>query len=98
MMDAIIIGLLLAIVILLWRIEHKLDRWSFDTTALMRGIAEIKGEVKKRGAVTDPFKAANKSNTLGASSRHIVIRKTPDQIRNENFEEIRKGASYGHHS
>lgn len=48
------------------------------------------------GSVTDPFAAANKFNTPGASSSHIVIRKTPDQIRNENFEKIKEdGAAYG---
>lgn len=50
----------------------------------------------KKGKVTDPFEVANKFNTPGASSSHIVIRKTPDQIRNENFVKIKEGgAKYG---
>lgn len=56
---------------------------------------DIKSDVVKKGRVTDPFVAANKTNTIGASSSHIIIRKTPDQIRNENFEKIKKGATYG---
>ena len=52
--------------------------------------------VKVKGTVTDPFRAANSRQTQGSSSRHIVIRKTPDQIRAENYEKIKnEGMSYG---
>lgn len=61
-------------------------------------IDNIQKEVNNKGAVTDPFKAANKTTTPGASSRHIIRPKSPDQIRNENYEEIKKGATYGHDS
>lgn len=59
-------------------------------------IDDVAAGVAKKGGVTDPFVAANKSNTLGASSKHIVIRKTPDQIRNENYQKLKEsGAAYG---
>lgn len=45
--------------------------------------------------VTDPFVAANKRTTQKSSSDSIVIRKTPEQIRNENYEKIKKGQKYG---
>lgn len=45
--------------------------------------------------VTDPFAAANKRTTQKSSSDGIVIRKTPEQIRNENYEKIKKGQKYG---
>lgn len=61
-------------------------------------IKESLEEVKKYqgGYVTDPFKVANSSHTPGASSDNIIKRKTPDQIRSENFEKIKKGQTYGH--
>lgn len=59
-------------------------------------IDDVAAGVAKKGGVTDPFVAANKANTIGASSQHIIIRKTPDQIRNENYQKIKEdGASYG---
>ena len=59
---------------------------------------ELHKKLERKGSVTDPFATANKFNTPGASSSHIVIRKTPDQIRNENFEKIKEdGAAYGDH-
>lgn len=68
----------------------------FTHNGVVKKLEEIQGEVKKRGHVTPPIVAANKTHTPGASSKHIIIRKTPDQIRAENAEEIRKGAaSYG---
>lgn len=65
---------------------------------VLEKIDGIQTEVVKKGAVTDPFKVANRTNTPGASSRHIIKPKSPDQIRNENYEAIKQGATYGHHS
>lgn len=65
---------------------------------VLEKIDSVQTEVNKKGAVTDPFKVANKTNTPGASSRHIIVPKSPDQIRNENYEAIKQGAKYGHDS
>lgn len=63
---------------------------------IIASLDELHKKLERKGSVTDPFAAANKFNTPGASSSHIVIRKTPDQIRNENFEKIKEdGAAYG---
>ena len=52
--------------------------------------------IKVKGKVTDPFKAANRRHTQKSSSRHIIIRKSPDQIRNENYKQIiEEGEDYG---
>lgn len=43
--------------------------------------------------VSDPFKGQKE---IYQTKKHIVVPKTPTEIRNENFEEIKKGAEYGH--
>lgn len=103
----IIIAILLAIiVVMLWL--GGVAGFAYLRT-VVQGIAEhqrvmlekvdfIKTEVNKKGAVTDPFKAANKHTVPGASSRHIIVPKSPDQIRNENYDAIKEGAKYGHDS
>ncbi len=103
----IVIAILLAIiVVMLWLggvaafayirtvVQHIAE---YQRTTLDK-IDFIKTEVNKKGAVTDPFKVANKTNAPGASSRHIIVPKSPDQIRNENYEAIKEGAKYGHDS
>ena len=59
-------------------------------------IKDTNERIKVKGKVTDPFKAANKRQTQKTSSKHIIIRKTPDQIRAENYEKIKnEGLTYG---
>lgn len=103
----IIIAILLAIiVVMLWLggvagfayirtvVQHVAE---YQRTTLEK-IDFIKTEVNKKGAVTDPFKVANRHTSPGASTRHIITPKSPDQIRNENYEEIKQGSRYGHDS
>ena len=42
--------------------------------------------------VSDPFE---KPKEIYQSKTHIIVPKTPDQIRNENFKKIQEGAEYG---
>lgn len=42
--------------------------------------------------VSDPFKGQKE---IYQSKKHIVVPKTPDEIRAQNFAEIQKGAEYG---
>lgn len=65
------------------------------TRSIEGKLKTVQSEVEKKGVVTDPFEAANKTHTPGASGSHIIIRKSPDQIRNENFEKIKNGGKYG---
>lgn len=103
----IIIALLLAtIAVMLWLggvaafsyvrtvVQHMAE---YERTMIEK-IDNVQKEVDKKGSVTDPFKVANKTHTPGTSSRHIIVPKSPDQIRNENYEAIKEGAKYGHDS
>ena len=104
----IIIAVVLAIiVVMLWLggvagfayvrtvVEHVAE-YQRDTA---KKLDDIKAEVDKKGSVTDPFKAATVRKSVGASSRHIIVPKSPDQIRNENYEAIKEGGKkYGHDS
>ena len=103
----VVIAILLAIIVaMLWfggvfffsYLRTVVTHIAEHQRTMLEKIDFIKTEVNKKGAVTDPFKLANKHNTPGASSRHIIVPKSPDQIRNENYEEIKKGATYGHDS
>lgn len=66
-----------------------------ETPSLDKKLSDIEKQVKKRGFVTPPFEAANPDRSIRGTSSHIVQRKTPDQIRNENFEKIKEGQTYG---
>jgi hypothetical protein len=102
-MEWVIVALLIGICILLGAILSNLQiivnkQSSHDEhlATIFGEITAVHSEVKKKGTVTDPFQAANKSHTVGATSKHIVVRKTPDQIRAENAEAIKNGGrSYG---
>jgi len=80
---------------LAYNIQKAAEKIANSNGAVFDRLDEIQGEVKKKGTVTPPFEAANKTHTPGASGSHIIIRKSPDQIRNENFEAIKNGGKYG---
>lgn len=79
---------------------RRIDEDVMDTKALVahlfdvaRGLREEIDEVKSTPAkVTDPFE---KPKEIYQSTKHIIVPKTPDEIRNENFNKIREGAEYG---
>lgn len=72
------------------RAKKDQDKYMLD---LMK---DTNNRIKVKGKVTDPFKAANSRQTQSTSSKHIIIRKTPDQIRAENYEKIKQdGLTYG---
>ena len=60
--------------------------------AIQRKFQEIESETNPPAHVSDPFKGQKE---IYQTTKHIVVPKTPDEIRNENFEEIKKGAEYG---
>lgn len=102
-MEWVIVAILIGICVLLFAIlsnlqllVNKQSKTDEHLATLYGEITAVHEEVKKKGSVTDPFVAANKTHTVGATSKHIVIRKTPDQIRAENAEAIKNGtAGYG---
>lgn len=101
----IVIAILLAIiVVMLWlggvaafayvrtAVKHLAD----NNRAILEKLDGIKTEVDKKGHVVDPFKVANKTNSVGAPTRHIIPRNSPDFIRNQHAEEIKAGlGSFG---
>lgn len=80
----------------IWLLSRLVAKYLVSQNIQAASLDELHKKLERKGSVTDPFATANKFNTPGASSSHIVIRKTPDQIRNENFEKIKEdGAAYG---
>ena len=91
-----VIAVLLTGVVVQLRILIQNSEKNVVSQNIIASLDELHKKLERKGSVTDPFATANKFNTPGASSSHIVIRKTPDQIRNENFEKIKEdGAAYG---
>ena len=73
-------------------VKHLAD----NNRGLHEKLDSIKTEVDKKGYVVDPFEAANKTNSVGAPTRHIIPRNSPDYIRNQNADKIKAGlGSYG---
>ena len=92
---------LFVIIVLLPRFEKKLakrDQKIIDelmklSMAVQHQFRQLEKQVNPPSHVSDPFKRPKEQYE---STKHIVVPKTPDEIRNENFEEIKKGAEYGH--
>ena len=56
-------------------------------------LTNIEPEPKPEEAkVTDPF---TKPKEIYSSTSHIVVPKTPTEIRNQNFNKIKEGIEYG---
>ena len=51
-----------------------------------------KEEPAKDSKVTDPF---TKPKPVHSSTSHIIVPKTPTEIRNQNFKKIQEGIEYG---
>lgn len=95
MASLLIILLLVGLNVQLWLIGHLLSENATHDAAMRQKLDAIEKDVKKRGFVTPPFDAANPDRSTRGSSSHIIQRKPPDQIRNENFEKIKQGQTYG---
>ena len=95
MFSLLTVGLLIVLNIQVWFIGHLLSENTIQTTTMREKLNTIEKDVKKRGFVTPPFEAANPNRSIRGSSSHIIQRKPPDQIRNENFEKIKEGKMYG---
>ena len=48
--------------------------------------------VQEEAKVTDPF---TKPKPIYSSTNHIIVPKTPTEIRNQNFKKIKEGIEYG---
>jgi hypothetical protein len=61
--------------------------------AVQHQFKDLESRANPPAHVSDPFKGQKE---IYQTKKHIVVPKTPTEIRNENFEEIKKGAEYGH--
>ena len=95
MSDLVVILLLFLLNIQLWEVTHFLKKNATQGFTMAQKLEAIEKDVKKRGYVTPPFEAANPKRSVRSSSRNVIQRKSPDQIRNENFEKIKEGQIYG---
>lgn len=48
--------------------------------------------IQEEAKVTDPF---TKPAPIYSSTNHIIVPKTPTEIRNQNFKKIKEGLEYG---
>lgn len=87
-MDILIIVLLTLILL-----TQLLIAWS--VIAIEKWLATLTGlepEEQEKAKVTDPF---TKPKEIYSSTSHIVVPKTPTEIRNQNFKKIKEGIEYG---
>lgn len=79
------------------RIEHlmlNLQEQSDELgKAVERQFKAVESKVIPPAKVSDPFA---RKKTVTTSTKHIVVPKTPDQIRNENAKKIAEGEDYGY--
>ena len=93
---AFIIILMLGGLLYQMRVLTQMMSKNLMSQNILDKVDDLQKLLERKGKVTDPFVAANKTHTVGARSQHIIIRITPDQIRNENYQKIKEdGASYG---
>ena len=86
----VLIILILAVILLtqasiMWGVI-RIEKW----LAILTNIEPE--EVKEEAKVTDPF---TKPAPVHSSTSHIIVPKTPTEIRNQNFDKIQKGIEYG---
>lgn len=81
----LLILLLLSQLLIIWSVI-SIEKW-------LAILTNIEPEPKEEEAkVTDPF---TKPKPIYSSTPHIVVPKTPTEIRNQNFKKIKDGIEYG---
>lgn len=83
-LGVIAVTILLAQIIIITLLV-KIERWA----SIIVGIEPAKEETAK---VSDPFQ---KPKEIFSSTSHIIVPKTPTEIRNQNFKKIKEGVEYG---
>lgn len=84
----ILIGLALLIVINLGHLYviFNIEKW-------LAKLCDIEPEpTKEEAKATDPY---TKPKELYSSTSHIIVPKTPTEIRNQNFNKLKEGIEYG---
>ena len=80
----IIIIILLALILNTFLIISILDKVS--------NLNIEKPVIQEEAKVTDPF---TKPAPIYSSTNHIIVPKTPTEIRNQNYKKIKEGLEYG---
>lgn len=94
--NLLLVGVIAAVLYVAYKIEQSMEYQQFTHGSVVDLLNGIKTEVDKKGHVVDPFEVANKTNSVGAPTRHIIPRNSPDYIRNQNADKIKAGlGSYG---
>lgn len=87
-MGVLIAILLVVIIILLGVIGYiltSIEKW-------LAILTEDEVEEQPEAKVSDPF---TKPKPIYSSTSHIVVPKTPTEIRNQNYKKIKEGIEYG---
>ena len=80
----LLVLILLTQALLYWAVI-SIEKW----LAILTG---LEPEEQEEAKVTDPF---TKPKEIYSSTSHIVVPKTPTEIRNQNFKKIKEGIEYG---
>lgn len=68
---------------------------TFLTIDILNKVSELSIEkpvTQEEAKVTDPF---TKPAPIHSSTNHIIVPKTPTEIRNQNYKKIQEGIEYG---
>lgn len=80
----ILILILVTLIVISWSLL-AIEHW-------LAILSDIEPEHTEEAKVTDPF---TKPKEIYSSTNHIVVPKTPTEIRNQNFKRIKEGMEYG---
>lgn len=83
----IITIILLTQAFICWALVN-IERW----LAILCNIEPEEAPAEEKAKVTDPFQ---KPAPIHSSTNHIIVPKTPTEIRNQNFKKIQEGIDYG---
>lgn len=81
---------IIIIIILLFLIPN-----TFLIIAILNKVSSLNIEkpvIQEEAKVTDPF---TKPAPIYSSTNHIIVPKTPTEIRNQNYKKIQEGLEYG---
>ena len=88
-MELLIIIILLVFILL----NQLLLSWAVISIEKWLAIlSDTEPEHTEEAKVTDPF---SRPQEIYSSTNHIVVPKTPTEIRNQNFKKIKEGIEYG---
>lgn len=82
---AILLGINIIIELAALFVVFNIEKW-------LSILCDIEPKEPTEAKVSDPYQ---KPKEIYSSSSHIVVRKTPTEIQNENFNKLKEGIGYG---